>query len=153
MRNAILCTVLLVVSPACSCSPYYSPVGIWTTEDQLAAEHYYRSMRANKEYLRIIKSGDVSKKFTHEERMELIRQLDVAITEAYQVLAFPGYCQKMHPDFREHFRDEYLRSLEMTRKNFDFPNFERAELSDTLYNTYIEWFLDHQKEIKIPKGK
>jgi len=130
---------------------YYSKIGVWTPEDRKTMEHFYRSVRANKEYLRIVKSGDSRRKFTYEERMELRRQAAIAETEARRVLDHPETLNKMHPDLHDRYRDEYLRALELTVRNFDFPDYDTALASDNLYNSYTQWYEDHLSEIKIPK--
>ena len=87
---------------------YYSPVGQWTTEDQKTAEHYFRSVRASNEYLRIIKSGNPRRKFTYEERMGMRKEMEIAASEARKVMDNPVFLDKMHPEMRWHFREEYL---------------------------------------------
>lgn len=130
---------------------YYARLGEWTPEDRVTMEHFYKSARANKEYLRIVKSGDPRRKFTYDEKMELRRQILIAEHEARIVLDHPGTLDKMHPDLRDRYRDDYLRALELTARNFDFPDYDTAMASDNLYNSYTQWYEDHQSEIKIPK--
>lgn len=146
LRHALLAGLLLLAA----CSPIR---GNWTAEDLDSAQHFYKSQRANKEYLRVIRTGDFSRKFTYEESMELGREMRKALSEARQVAANPGFLDKVHPDMREHYRDEYIRSLELTLQNMDHPNYEIAELADRLYNGYVDWYLDHQKNIHIPKER
>lgn len=147
IRNAFLAGLLLLAA----CSPIR---GNWTAQELESASHFYKSQRANKEYLRIIRSsGDINRKFTYEESMELGRQLRTAHSEALQVLADPGFLGKVNPDMRQHYRDEYVRSLELTLQNMDHPNYDIAELADRLYNDYVDWYIDHQKEIRIPKER
>lgn len=146
VRPVLLAGLLLLAA----CSPIR---GNWTPQDLESAMHFYKSQRANKEYLRIVRGGDFNRKFTYEESMELGREMRKALSEARQVAANPGFMDKIHPDMREHYRDEYIRSLELTLQNMDHPNYEIAELADRLYNSYVDWYLDHQKDIRIPKER
>jgi hypothetical protein len=146
IRHMFLAGLLLLAA----CSPIR---GNWTEQDLESAMHFYKSQRANKEYLRIVRSGDFNRKFTYEESMELGREMRKALSEARQVAANPGFLDKVHQDMRQHYRDEYIRSLELTLQNMDHPNYEIAELADRLYNSYVDWYLDHQKEIHIPKER
>ena len=133
-----------------ACSPIR---GDWTAQDLESATHFYKSQRANKEYLRIVRGSDLSRKFNYEESMELGREMRTALSEARQLAANPGFMAKVHPDIREHYRDEYIRSLELTLQNMDHPNYEIAELADRLYNSYVDWYLEHQGDIHIPKER
>ncbi len=146
-HHAALAILLLLAA----CSPIR---GNWTAQDLETATHFYKSQRANKEYLRIIRSsGDFNRKFTYEESVALGREMRKARSEALQVLADPGFLKKVHQDIREHYRDEYLRSLELTLQNMEHPNYDIAELADRLYNSYVEWYVDHQTEIHLPKER
>lgn len=146
IRHTLLAGLLLLAA----CSPIR---GDWTPQELETATHFYKSQRANKEYLRIVRGADINRKFTYEESMELGRQMRTSLSEALQVLANPGFLGKVHPDMREHYRDEYVRSLELTLQNMDHPNFNIAELADRLYNDYVDWYIDHQKEMRIPKER
>lgn len=133
------------------CYYYGSSLGKWTAEDMKVAEHYYTSVRADREYNRIIKSGNPRRQFTIEEKAELRRQVEIALREARIVLDHPQFLEKMHPDMRVHFRDEYLRSLELTLRNFDMPNARDALDSTNLHNTYVIWYEFHLGEIRRPR--
>lgn len=146
MRSALLAILVFLAA----CNPI---AGNWTAEELEAASHFYKSQRANKEYLRIVRGGDINRKFTYEETMDLGREMRKALSEARQVAANPSFLGKVHPDLREHYRDEYIRSLELTLQNMDHPNYEIAELADRLYNSYVDWYLEHQKDIHIPKER
>ncbi|MBI5637118.1 MAG: hypothetical protein HZA03_04000 [Nitrospinae bacterium] len=138
--------IALLIFAACS------PIrGDWTSQELEAAAHFYKSQRANKEYLRIVRGGDFNRKFTYQESVELQKEMKKALNEALQVMADPSFLGKVHPDMREHYRNEYVRSLEMTLQNMDQPNPDIAELADNLYNSYVEWYVGHQKEFRIPK--
>ncbi len=143
-------TLLAALMLLAACSPIR---GDWTAQDLESAMHFYKSQRANKEYLRIVRGSDINRKFTYEESMELGREMRTALSEARQVAANPGFLSKVHPDIREHYRNEYIRSLELTLQNMDHPNYEIAELADRLYNSYVDWYLEHQSEIHIPKER
>ncbi len=146
IRHALLAGLMLLAA----CNPIR---GNWTAQELDSAAHFYKSQRANKEYLRIVRGSDINRKFTYEESMALGRELRKALSEARQVLADPGFLGKVHPDLREHYRNEYARSLELTLQNMDHPNPDIAELADSLYNTYVEWYMSHQSEIHIPKER
>ncbi len=143
-HHALLAVLMLLAA----CNPVR---GDWTAQDLESAKHFYKSQRANKEYLRIVRGGDINRKFTYEESMALGREVRTALGEARQVAASPDFLGKVNPDIREHYRDEYIRSLELTLQNMESPNYDIAELADRLYNSYVDWYMEHQSEIHLPK--
>ena len=146
IRHILLAGLLLLAA----CSPIR---GNWSPQELESAAHFYKSQRANKEYLRIVRGGDINRKFTYEEGVAVAREMKKARNEALQVLGDPGFLGKVHPELRQHYRDEYLRSLELTLQNMDNPNSDIAELADQLYNSYVDWYMDHQREMHIPKER
>lgn len=118
----------------------------WTEADHAAALHYFNSLRDNKEASRIVRQAGntFSPKQKAQVRALTASSLDEARTVSDELL------DKVHPQLKNHFRDEFQVALELALANLDNPNYEAAQKASVLFSNYADWFAAHQSEIHMP---
>lgn len=138
-----------------SCTPEAS----WTAEDMENIEHLYRSQEADLAAIDIsnrLGLSNFSKTEALEYYFQMLEYQKIALQEAE--LIKDSVLDKAHPELREHFRNEYQKSIELQLKRNDptiqFDDIVAAGIMGAkLHNQWVDWFNAHKHEIKIPKKR
>ncbi|MBI3794399.1 MAG: hypothetical protein HY280_06680 [Nitrospinae bacterium] len=118
----------------------------WTKEDYEFTNHYYASQRDNKEASRIARQA--GNQFS-KEQLSAIRALTVkALAESR--LVPDKFLDKIHPQFKDHFRNQFEVALDLALNNLDTPDYQTAQRSSVLFSDYADWFTANQEDIKFP---
>lgn len=104
----------------------------WTPEDKASAIHYYNSQRANKAATKILNQGTPYGQISEDDLSMMCEYMRTALSEAKMVS--DAFFDKVHPDFRKHYRYEYQKSLELRIKNLEKPNIPAEMEGQLLYN-------------------
>jgi hypothetical protein len=137
--------VVLLVLLVYSCSSQPS----WTDEELDNLEHFFRSAEADQEAVRIGNQGPAFSAIPEEDVQQMLEHLKLALREAK--LIKDSVLDKAHPELREHFRDQYQKSLELKIKNLEDGDVTAEIIGSTLHDQWVDWINAHNKEIKIPK--
>ena len=70
-----------------------------------------------------------------------------AISEAKMI--DDTFLKKVHPDFLNHYRYEYQKSLELKLKNFDGMDISAEIEGGQLYNKWVIWYESHKNEFRF----
>ncbi len=118
----------------------------WTEADRISSNRYYSSQRDNREATRIInRAGEV---LSIGEK-EKVRQLTAdALANARMVE--DAFLDKVHPEFKAHFRGEFQVALELALRNLDSPDYRTAKKSEELFSAFVDWFNAHRDQIDMP---
>lgn len=118
----------------------------WTPEDMKASNSYYTSQRDNREASRIInRAGEV---FSIDEREKVIKLTDSALASAQKVP--DSFMDKVHPEFKKHYRGEFITALELARRNLEHPDSQSAHRSEKLFSEFVDWFNANRDNIHMP---
>lgn len=118
----------------------------WTEEDRNAATYYFKSQRDNREASRISQhAGEV---LSIGER-EKLRNLTLSSLASAKMVP-DSFLDKANPHFKDHYRKEFQRALELALVNLDNPNYEAARRASDLFSAYADWFKANQEEIDLP---
>ena len=118
----------------------------WTPEDLKSSAYYYSTQRDNREATRIInRAGEV---FSVAEREKVIKLTDDALANAQKV--HDSFLDKVHPQFKAHFRGEFQTGLELARQNLAHPNSKTAHRAEELFSAFVDWFNANRDDIHMP---
>lgn len=118
----------------------------WSPEDMKASNYYYTSQRDNREASRIInRAGEV---FSIDEREKVIKLTDDALASAQMVP--DSFLDKVHPEFKKHYRGEFQTALELARRNLEHPDSQTAHRSEKLFSEFVDWFNANRDNIHMP---
>ena len=122
----------------------------WTKEEKDNAKHIVRSYEADLESIRL-SNERTTPKFNDETKNEIIRLKTIALQEAR--LVTDDTLDKVHPQFREHFRNEYQRGIELRLLNMnDLSGNDKAEsMGLELHSRWADWWNANKGQINIPK--
>jgi len=121
----------------------------WTDQDRKASDHYYNTQRANREASRQInKAGN---RFSPQEKASIRALTLYALTEAQAI--DDAFLDKVHPNFKTHFRGEFQAALEMALHNLDSPDYNTAKKSTELFSNFVDWYNENRPDIHMPDLK
>ncbi len=131
----------------------------WTKEERKNADHFFLSMAADVAAARIINKEQSSGVVSQIDIDKIIEYRKTALKESR--LVTDNVLDKAHPHLREHWRNEYERGLQLYIKTFESPDsYETHDRllfyqmqSQLLLDVFIDWFNDHNHEIKFPKNR
>ncbi|MBI5637119.1 MAG: hypothetical protein HZA03_04005 [Nitrospinae bacterium] len=133
--------VLLAAVGACQQDKH-----VWSPEDMKSSNYYYSAQRDNREATRIInRAGEV---FSVGEKEKVIKLTDNALASARIVQ--DGFLDKVHPEFKKHFRGEFQTALELARRNLDNPDSKTAHRSEELFSAFVDWYNANRDNIHMP---
>lgn len=119
---------------------------VWSPEDMKASNYYYTSQRDNREASRIInRAGEV---FSIDEREKVIKLTDNALASAQMVP--DSFLDKVHPEFKKHYRGEFQTALELARRNLEHPDSQTAHRAEKLFSEFVDWFNANRENIHMP---
>lgn len=116
----------------------------WTQSEKENIQHMSASVRSALAAADITKTKPVGT--LSNEDIASILQLDkTAVREAQQVL--DSVLDKMHPDFRQHFRNEYQKSLEIRIQSIEQHDGNLENQGRALAGQWSDWLNAHRDEI------
>jgi hypothetical protein len=119
---------------------------VWLPEDMKASNYYYTSQRDNREASRIInRAGEV---FSIDEREKVIKLTDDALASAQMVP--DSFMDKVHPEFKKHYRGEFQTALELARRNLEHPDSQSAQRAEKLFAAFVDWYNANRDDIHMP---
>lgn len=118
----------------------------WSPEDLRSSNYYYTSQRDNREASRIInRAGEV---FSIDEREKVTKLTDDALANAKMVQ--DRFLDKVHPQFKAHFRGEFQAALELARRNLEHPDSDTAHRAEELFSNFVDWYNANRDDIHMP---
>jgi hypothetical protein len=133
--------VLFMFMSAC-----YHDTDTWTDKDHVETLHYFDSLRDNKEASRIARQAGST--FSPQQLKQVRALTASALDEARQVS--DELLDKVHPELKKHYREEYQRALELALQNLEYQDYSAAQKSTVLFSNYSDWFVAHQSDIHFP---
>lgn len=119
---------------------------VWSPDDLKSSNNYYSALRDNREATRIInRAGEV---FSIDEKEKVIKLTDNSLASARMVP--DNFLDKVHPQFKAHFRGEFQAALELARRNLDHPDYKTAHRSEELFSAFVDWFDANRDDIHLP---
>jgi hypothetical protein len=131
--------------------PYYAVAGFGrgrSSTETRSDQHYTNSKRACDEALRVvIRFGGVTT-LPPKEASDVAQLLQAAVTEAE--LVDDAYLERVHPEFRRRYREEYISSLRALADGVRTGDQVKQISATATYNSFSEWMSVHTKELKFP---
>lgn len=118
----------------------------WTPDEIRSGNYYYASQRDNREATRIInRAGEV---FSVGEKEKVIKLTDDALTNARMVQ--DSFLDKVHPQFKAHYRNEFQAALVLARRNLNSPDAKTAHRAEELFSAFVDWYNANRDDIHMP---
>ena len=119
---------------------------VWSPEDLKSSNYYCSSQRDNREASPTInRAGEV---FSIDEKQKVTKLTDDALASARKV--DDRFLDKVHPEIKKHFREEFQAALELARQNLDHPDSKSAHRSEELFAAFVDWFNANRDDIHMP---
>jgi hypothetical protein len=131
--------------------PYYALAGIGSGGSSAGAHtdlHFANCTAASHEVSKIIARFDGITELPPKEASDVVRLLQVAVTEAE--LVEDAYLQQVHPEYLRRFREEYTGSLRDLAEAIRAGDRVRQFSAAAAYNNFCEWVKAHAKELRFP---
>lgn len=131
--------------------PYYAFAGqVSAAEDShdRAEGHFANSRRASHEALTIVSRFDGVMALPAKEIAEVVKLLEASVAEAE--LVDDSFLDKVHPEFRQRFREEYTASLRNLAHGLQASDKVKLILAVSTYNSFSDWASSHNDELKFP---
>lgn len=138
----IICLTVSLLFSACSKND------IWSSEDKASYIHYRNSQEANKKTTKILNKGDAYRQVSQDDLSMMREYMRTALSEAKMVN--DTFLDKVHPEFQKLYRQEYQKSLELRIINLEEMNVSAEIEGQSLYNTWVDWFNSHKRELQFP---
>ena len=118
----------------------------WSPDELKSSNYYYASQRDNREATRIInRAGEV---FSVGEKEKVIKLTDDALANARMVQ--DSFLDKVHPQFKAHFRGEFQAALVLARRNLNSPDSKAAHRAEELFSAFVDWYNANRDDIHMP---
>ncbi|MBI5179307.1 MAG: hypothetical protein HZA04_08650 [Nitrospinae bacterium] len=119
----------------------------WSERDREMSAHYYNSQRDNREATRLINRAGL--RFSAQEHDAVKALTARALHEA--TLIDDEFLDKVHPEFKLHYRNEFQLGLELALRNLDNPDYQSAKKSTELFSNFVDWYNEHRTDIRLPQ--
>ena len=118
-------------------------------EERDNARHVVRALESAQAAVRISNKGTPYTTLSQGDLVEIRAYKKAALEDAKRVQ--DHVLDKIHPEIRTHFRDEFQRGLELQLRNLTSGDVASEVRGSALVNRWADWFNSNRSQIKIPK--
>jgi hypothetical protein len=137
--NMLILTSLLVV-----CGTKSS----WSQAEKQNAQHFINTLNTALEAIRISNQGGPGL-MSEVDRRRILNYYKEALKEAK--LVQNNVLIKIHPELKNHFRNELQRGIELRIVNFEQGDVSAELEGSRLMDAWADWYIENQNEMRIPK--
>ena len=120
----------------------------WSRADKENAVHFIKAVTYSVQAIQINNAsgpGVVSQ--AHID--QILRLNKAALAEAAMVR--DDILDRVHPELRQHFREEWQRGLQLVNRNLQFGDVQAEVEGQRLLDKWGTWYMSNLRDIRIPK--
>jgi hypothetical protein len=144
----MLLAASLLLTPVTANSGWFSSNPPWTAADKSNFCHFLYSQSAGQSAQAIVDAP--GSRIPDAQMNQAIAYYKQALREARSLE--DSVLDKIHPDLRTHYREEYQRSYELKLESIRQGNMQHMLDAKSLYNRWVDWVNSAKHSFRIPKG-
>jgi hypothetical protein len=130
--------------------PSSPPIESWTAEEKANSKHLMAAFNSDLEAIKLSNAGGPGL-IPQDQLRKIVTLEKTALMEA-SIVEDP-VLDKVHPQLKQHFRDELVPAIELKVKNWEMPQNDLSihKQIDDLENKWADWFNANKDDFYIPK--